>query len=142
MKKLILLTFILSSCSMFEEPEFNVDPSLQATVIAFKNEAMKRGCYLSLDDIIVRIGDVSSTGLFSIRGKQKFITINRAIFNKDGFIDSLALNYIVFHEFGHYMGRGHNESYSIMNPNKYAGDFHNDFAKRKLLIDELFNSEL
>lgn len=152
MKRIILIIGIavaivafLSSCSMFQEPEYKIDPRLQSSLQAFKNEANKRGYYIN-GNLILRIGSINSTGLCTKKKLtgQKIITINESLFNGNQCkVDSLALTYIVFHEFGHYMGRGHNKTYSIMNIDeqiKYAGDWHNDIIKREQLLNELFSS--
>lgn len=120
-----------------DEVHFEIDPQLQWVVDEFYYEAESRGIYLNKDDIVVSIGDTPNSADFQA-GRVSFITINRSFFEY-GYPDSLALQYIVFHEFGHYLGREHTNGYSIMNPNKYAGLFRNSEEARKILIDELFN---
>lgn len=136
MKKLLPLILLCSCVDFTDGPHFYVDEELKGSLSAFFEQASARNVVIYKNNLIVVVGDLSSTGLCSNYRGGATITINRKVFP----LDSLALDYILFHEMGHYMGRVHNNSFSIMNPNKYAGDFHNDSTKRVELIDELFSS--
>lgn len=135
MKHLIFIVVFLA-CNFVDEIHFEIDPRLQWVVDEFYYEAELRGIYLNKDGLVVRIGVTRNSADFQ-GGKISFITINSSFF-KNGYPDSLALQYIVFHEFGHYLGREHTNGYSIMNPNKYAGEYRNDKEARSALNDELF----
>lgn len=136
--------FLMASCTMVDQIHFDVDQRLIESVNNVYREGEIRGRIFVRDRITFRVSDKSidgkeltSTGLCEHKGTFIFITINEALF-KNGQPDKLALDYMVFHEFGHAIGRGHTDTYSIMNPNKYAGDFHNDPEARNKLTDELF----
>jgi hypothetical protein len=134
--KHLLFVALFFSCNFVDEVHFEVDPRLQWVVDEFYSEAELRSIYLNREDLVVRVGAIKNSADFS-GGKVSFITVNQSFF-ENGYPDSLALQYIVFHEFGHYMGREHTNSYSIMNPNKYAGDYRNNKEARRILNDELF----
>ena len=129
--------FVLSSCTEFvDDVHFYVDPRLKEAVDKIYIEAEARGKHYTKDRISFVIGDISSVGLCSKRGTFCTITVNSSLF-KYGNPDQLALEYIVMHEFGHYIGREHTDTFSIMNPNTYAGTYRNDKYERIKLIDEL-----
>lgn len=137
MKKIFFVWALCAACCDFtDEYHYYVDPRLKSSVDVFMSEAVLHHVPVETRNLLVVIGEINSTGLCEKFKYGATITINSKLFT----VDSLALNYVVFHEFGHYMGRGHNNSFSIMNPNTYAGEFHNDSTKRRQLIDELFSS--
>jgi len=134
----LFLATCLLGCSDFADQEhFYVDPRLSEAVTAFFKEAENRGIPVQKDMLSVVIGPCSTSGRCEKTNNTAKITINESFF-RSGSPDPIALQYMVYHEFGHYMGREHNDSFSIMNPNTYAGVYHNDAAQREALIDELF----
>ena len=122
---------------MFEGFEYECDPRLETVVNQFYNEAYQRGVLVHKDRLIIRIGQLNTTANCVKTYQGCTITVNESFF-RHGNPDPVAMQYIVFHEFGHYIGRDHNDSFSIMNPNVYAATFKNDTVARKQLIDELF----
>jgi len=135
MRLFFWILFIAASCTFIDDPHFEVDVRLKISVDEFYRQAEIRGVNVSRE-LIVRVGDINSVGLFKPRKGLPVIIISRSFVESS--TDSLALQYIVFHEMGHFMGRDHNTDFSIMNPNKYAGEYRSDFEKRVQLIDELF----
>lgn len=123
--KLLIICFLFLAC---QDPVI-IDPVLQVHVNAFVKQAEIRGRNLTVNDVSVIFGEINTTGSFS--EKENEIIISR------GITDSLALQYIVFHEIGHYYGRNHNNKYSIMNPNTYAAAYRNKPLERDSLISEL-----
>lgn len=135
--RFIVLIFLVG-CSFIDEPFLSVDSRLKVTVDQFIMEANQRNFDGQLINLSIRIGKIEDTGVCVYHRGYTEITINESFFT-NGMPDSLALQYIVFHELGHYFGRDHNATYSIMNPNKYAGEYRNNYQSRTLLIDELFD---
>jgi Zn-dependent peptidase ImmA (M78 family) len=131
-----IFLLLLTGCNLIENIHFEVDPRLKEVVDEFYYEAEIRGVQLIQERVIVRVGKINSTALYE-SGKIPMITINESLF-LNGSPDKVALRYIVFHEFGHYLGRGHCNCYSIMNPNKYAGEYRNNIESRLELDNELF----
>lgn len=135
-----MLAFGLSSCFDFtEQSPYYVDYRLKNNVEAIITISLNRERAIQTDGLGVIVGKINTSGLCEKKGNRIIITINESFFKDGAKPDSLALTYMLAHEFGHAIGRGHNDKYSIMNPNKYAGEFHNDENKRKLLFDELFS---
>jgi hypothetical protein len=121
---------------------YDVEPSLVPAANFSFEQAAIRGVKLYKDNLLVQYGtdQNNDNGLCSWDGTICIITINNTFkdFDKTSACDEVAMEYIMLHEFGHWMGRRHCNTYSIMNPNKYAGNYHTDTVARKKLIDELF----
>lgn len=135
MKRFVL--FFLASCSFVDEPHYYVDPRLEWVVDSFYQEGVNRGVFVRRYGLVVTIENIDTPGRFEYGRQVSKIIINQVFF-EHGYPDSLALQYIVFHEFGHFIGRNHNTKFSIMNPNTYAAQFRNDAVARSKLMDELF----
>lgn len=131
----ILLFSAISACSFIDESHYHVDPRLKRSVDLFLSEAEKRGFTVYTDGLHIVVGDIESTGLYQKGKSISIITVNEATLKAT---DQSGLDYIIFHEMGHHIGRDHNDEYSIMNPNKYVGDFRMNPEKKEILIDELF----
>lgn len=115
----------------------SIDPRLKVPVDQFLKEASNRKVDIALVNLSVLVGKIDGTGQCTFYRNHVVITINESLFAQHA-PDSLALQYIVFHELGHYLGREHNAHFSIMNPNKFAGEYRNNDPARVSLIDELF----
>jgi len=128
-----LFIILLCSCSFIDDLNGRIDPLLAPHFNAFLSEAAKRNINIDVSELTLVLSDINDLGEYD--NETKTIIISEYAFYK---FDSLAIQYVVFHELGHFIGRDHNKNYSIMNPNKYAGDYHNSEIKRVELIDELF----
>lgn len=133
--KYFISFLLLSACSFDIEQKIIIEKGLDVPIKVFFEQSKVRGVELQQINLIVKWGYIKDVGLF-IPNSLNTIIINSCAKT----FDSLALQYVVFHEMGHWMGRQHIQTFSIMNPNKYAGDYHNDFMKREKLIDELFKN--
>ena len=155
--KTILITILsvicLTSCTDITDQEHSyIDPHLKIFVKRFYAEAAKRHKELRQDMTMVLTDDLNTnyTGVFGltlydlreIKIDSNF-TLN-ALSQKDA-IDSLTIEFIVFHEMGHLiLGRGHEPypTYSIMTVDEqWLYDYQTDPDKRKILIDELFSKK-
>lgn len=133
----LFLAFFCTACSFVDEQFVSIDHRLKTPVDQFLKEASKRKIDVALTNLSIRIGKIEESGQCSFYRNHVTITINESFFAQ-GPPDSLALQYIVFHELGHYIGRDHNSDFSIINPNKFAGEYRNNPYSRVSLIDELF----
>jgi Zn-dependent peptidase ImmA (M78 family) len=136
LRNLFVLIFF-TACSFVDEQFLSVDPRLKTPVDQFRKEARKRKVDVAMTNLTIRVGKIEESGQCIFNRNHTTITINESFFAKTS-PDSLALQYIVFHELGHYIGRDHNSDFSIMNPNKFAGEYRNNPRSRVSLIDELF----
>lgn len=133
MKKTLFIVLIaLTSCDMFQEPEYSVDPKLASYVEQFFAEAAARGINLSHTNLIVEFHSTESKSGISYTHKgQKIIRINNYL--KDG--NDLRLKIVTFHELGHaLLFRPHLDSNkSIMNTSPCI-----NCEIDKYFLDELF----
>lgn len=143
----IAMLFILSSCTDFtDQQHYYVDNSLKYFADRFFNEAKVRGINLSKDDIFIELFDLPSPEL-GVTTSSK-VRIDRSFFEThsgntyNDITDTLYIEYVVFHEMGHYiLHKSHvsNNVYSIMTKDGFwLSDYQNDPKKRTILIDELF----
>jgi hypothetical protein len=132
MKNVIIFLFLVS-CADHQY----IDSRLSEPYEEFINQSRIREFKVDVSEVSLVIGEINEVGRYSNDLGNKVITVNKSLFSERQ-PDSLALQYIVFHEFGHFIGRGHCDGYSIMNPNIYAAIYRNSKTERIKLIDELF----
>jgi len=145
-----LLLITLFSCSDFTDSRhFYIDPHLKIFANRFFAEGAKRNKDVNKDMTMVLTDDLNTfyTGIYGLTVYElseikidKRFTLE-TLSMKDHF-DSLNVEFIVFHEMGHFLlHRAHApyNTYSIMVPDgQYMYDYQTDPNKRKILIDELF----
>jgi Zn-dependent peptidase ImmA (M78 family) len=138
-----IIILALTSCSLFEEPHWDIETDLSVWVEKFYTEAEKRGKIIQRQYLTVQFdGHIKYAGV-SERGRH-IVKINSAFFYQHFTInkDSFAVEYVVFHELGHaLMDKRHVDSYAIMNNccktlNVYTHKDSADF--RVKMMDKLF----
>lgn len=136
--KVLILIFVLSSCSLIEPEGGYIDPSLKNDFNTIQGLAIANNHPIDTRHLILKWGSSNDIAdcekINTLNGSYHKIVLNNGI---RGY-DSLALQYVMLHEIGHFFGRSHNKIFSIMNPNTYAADYHNSLIKRDSLIKELF----
>lgn len=134
MKNLIVLAFLISSCSMIEEPEYSVDPQLKQYVDNFYSEMESRDIYKSRWNLVVRFGDKSHS--FK-KGRQRIVEINREQFQR--FIEEDYVIYgDVYHELGHaLLDLEHKKEVSLMNYTYTHTSYLKVTCTKELFLDEL-----
>lgn len=141
--KLIPLIFLLIACT--PDLDYSLDPSLAPYVESFYKEAEARGHYLRTKNMVVFKEDnlaknFNVKAIYRKKKKQKSIAFDREYYE---FIKKYPnrVEAIMFHELGHaLLGREHTKAcISLMNPTGCEVCYENDPARRKVLIDELFN---
>lgn len=145
--KFLVIVFTCSSCSdLIDQDHYYVAPELKVFVDRFYSEASVRGITIGKENVEVLIGDIKSSNSVEGRSTESNVVIDKKFYESnighswnDKF-DSLDVEYVVFHELGHYLlHRDHENKFTIMTPDgTYKGDYQSDSIKRKLLIDELF----
>lgn len=150
-KYLVIITIFLCACSsLTDEKHFYVDRQLTVFVDRFYKEANQRGIILQRQDLIMAI---KNNGFYAGAGPEGVTKYSLSeididpnftipLLNSHSGVDSLNVEYVVFHELAHYLlHRQHldDSHYTIMTPDDfYKSDFQTDSVKRKELIDELF----
>jgi len=153
MKKIafIIISAIAASCSnMVDENHYYVTPELKSFVDNFYNEAAKQGIRLQKNNLSITLKKLDFHAGAGVEGvsvynkDEVFLDVDFAtnLLNSKNHIDSLNVEYVVFHELGHYLlHRGHisEQNYTIMTPDGwYKSDFQTSIKKRNQLITELF----
>lgn len=156
MKKIIQLTLLsiaLSSCTLTDQSHFEITPELMPSVNIFYKEAEKRNFYVHHDNLIVQLTTNLKDNGNAIFGLTTYptyfnivssIQIDRkfceSLFSNETKRDSLTIEYVLFHEFGHFMGRTHDDSKpSIMSSTGlYSYEYSTNDSSRTALINELF----
>jgi Zn-dependent peptidase ImmA (M78 family) len=154
MKKILFIIIpaclLFSSCTDFvDQRHFYVAPELKIFVNKFYAEATKRHLNLSHEMTMILTDDLNTVftavygltlyDLKEIKIDRRFTLKSLAQINS---IDSLTIEFIVFHEMGHLiLHRDHEPypTYSIMTvEEQWLYDYQTDPEKRKILINELF----
>lgn len=154
MKRLVItIIILLTGCQFVDQPHFEVDPRLEHWVNKFYEAGVARGVDLQKDFLTVQFtrhqkGDELGRGKC---GKFPWVEISyyeysyrMTAFGHGKQVDSLALEYLIFHELGHaWVCRGHCGSYSIMetgsgNKTYYPYQHKDSTAFRERMLDEMF----
>jgi len=138
------LVFLLLTCcsSLLDERHFEIAPELNGFVNDFYRIAAKKH-YKLPENLIVRFGDtIKKDGVIAetFYGDINIIELDYSLKERIYF-DSLFIETVLYHEFGHalFLRQHCFYCYSLMNPNKYISDFRMDSVKRQILINELFS---
>lgn len=147
---IVAIAAFLSSCSMFEEPEFNIPSEFQPYVENFFKEAELRGFNIRTSNLqVIKEKDLSKN--YSAKAMARNISKNKKqltiVFDEDWANFNLK-NYpervesVMFHELGHgVLKRDHsttNGCYSLMFNGGCITCYENNPEQRKKLLDELF----
>lgn len=146
MKKIIVL-IILTGCSLFEQPHWDIDPDLEYWVNKFYFEAELRGKIIQKNYLTVSLSNKYMDEAGQSKKGRHLVYISSSFYythmiRNNSKSDSLAMEFVLFHELGHaLLGNGHSDPYSIMNQccttyDKYTKE--NEVEFRKDMIDKLF----
>lgn len=138
MRLLIFLT--LFSCSVLDEPHFEIANDIKPSINKFYAQALHQGIYPQRDRLIVQWGNtIEKFGVIGITIHDDIPIIYLDYSLQDRIkSDPLFFETVLYHELGHALFlRPHCNSYSLMNPNKYIQDYRQDSIKRERLFTEL-----
>lgn len=147
MKTVIILVITLisiSSCTSFDqELTYYVEPELQIHVDKFYEEAAKRNFSLEKYNLMVVFDDnLRPSGLSKKVGDQRVVYIQRETYNfYMGRNEIEVIEFLIAHELGHaLLYKPHdNIENSIMNQSTSMHSYEGNPAKRKEMLDYLFN---
>lgn len=139
-----------SSCTMEDQNHYYVTPELQPFVENFYKHAGSFGLDLQRNNVVVVLGKLAFSedphGSNGVTNAQTGVTLDVNFVTQKlatgSHTDSIQVEYVVFHELGHYLlHRNHlsPENYTIMTAkSSYLGDYRSYPEKRERLIRELF----
>lgn len=142
----------ISSCTMEDQNHYYVTPELRPFVVNFYERASAHGLKLQRNNVSVTLGKLAFSedphGSNGLTNAQTGVTLDVNFVTQKlstgSHTDSIQVEYVVFHELGHYLlHRGHlsPEYYTIMTAqSSYLGDYRSYPEKREKLIQELFVS--
>lgn len=148
----VLLMMGASSCTMEDQNHYYVAPELQPFVVDFYKRAGSYGLRLQHNNVAVVLGKLAFSeeahGSNGLTNSQTGVTLDVNFVTQKlatGLrTDSIQVEYVVFHELGHYLlHRDHlsPDHYTIMTAqSSYLGDYRSYPEKREKLIQELFQA--
>lgn len=148
---ILILLVTLSSCSIFEEHHYRVEPALATYVNSFYKEAYARGVEIPRYPSVIFSNDVHP-GAFFVKSNEVKLNQEHIFYHllKKTKADTAMVMLEVYHELGHSIGKAHRGPFmSIMN----AGDgldgkgdfirtvqyFNAHPTEQNGIIDELFS---
>jgi len=148
----VLLIASASSCTMEDQSHYYVAPELQPFVTSFYKHANLHGLNLQRNNVAIALGKLAFSedvhGSNGLTNAQTGVTLDVNFVTQKlvtgSHTDSIQVEYVVFHELGHYLlHRDHlsPDYYTIMTAqSSYLGDYRSYPEKREKLICELFQS--
>ena len=142
----------ISSCTMEDQNHYYVTPELQPFVAHFYQRAGANGLNLQRNNVSVTLGELAFSedphGSNGLTNAQTGVTLDVNFVTQKlstgSHTDSIQVEYVVFHELGHYLLHREHLSpdyYTIMTAkSSYLGDYRSYPEKREKLIQELFQS--